>query len=91
MDEMNLWFMVGGLGLFLLMAAARSFTRPLKWIWYGFVYAAIGAVVLFVINLLGQYVNLHIPINPVTALIAGLLGAPGVLYLACVQWIWIGG
>ncbi|WP_124726290.1 pro-sigmaK processing inhibitor BofA family protein [Staphylospora marina] len=91
MESLKWWAIAGAGGLLVLMAASRSVVRPLRWIWYGLISAAVGALVLFVVNLLGQAIHLHIPINPVTALIAGVLGIPGVCYLAAVQWIWFAG
>lgn len=47
-----------------------------------------GVIGLFLLNLAGQYIQLHIPINPVTALLAGLLGVPGLAALIVIQ-LWI--
>ncbi|TCW39441.1 pro-sigmaK processing inhibitor BofA family protein [Laceyella sacchari] len=79
--------LVGAVVVF--MVINRSVTQPLYWIWQGFLYSAIGGLVLFLINLVGQYVHFHIPINPVTAIVAGMLGAPGVLYLVAVKLIFV--
>ncbi|GAX88701.1 pro-sigmaK processing inhibitor BofA family protein [Effusibacillus lacus] len=47
-----------------------------------------GVIGLFLINLAGQYIQLHIPINPVTALLVGLLGVPGLAALIVIQ-LWV--
>jgi len=41
----------------------------------------LGGLALWIINLLGQFVEFHVGLNPITALIAGLLGIPGVVAL----------
>jgi len=46
----------------------------------------IGAVALFVINIFGNFFGLTIGINPVTALIAGFLGIPGIILLLFLQY-----
>lgn len=45
----------------------------------------IGAVVLFAVNFIGAYFNFSIGINPITALVAGFLGIPGVLLLIFIK------
>ncbi|MFC7440244.1 pro-sigmaK processing inhibitor BofA family protein [Laceyella putida] len=89
MLEIKWWglALVGAVMVFMLIN--RSVTKPLYWIWRGFLYSAIGGLVLFLINLVGQFAHFHIPINPVTAFAAGILGAPGVFYLVVVKLIFI--
>ncbi|GIM46006.1 pro-sigmaK processing inhibitor BofA [Collibacillus ludicampi] len=48
----------------------------------------VGVIALLAINWIGTAIHLHIPLNPVTALIAGLLGIPGIAALLVIQ-IWI--
>jgi inhibitor of the pro-sigma K processing machinery len=90
MLEMKWWIGAGIAGILFFMVMNRSITQPLKWVWYGLLYSAVGGIVLFIVNLLGQYVHFHIPINPVTALITGLLGIPGLLYLILVKVVFVG-
>lgn len=45
----------------------------------------IGAFSLYIINILVNYTGLHIPMNLMTALIAGFLGLPGIFMLAAIQ------
>jgi inhibitor of the pro-sigma K processing machinery len=46
----------------------------------------VGAIALFVINIFGGFINLTIGINPITALIAGFLGIPGIILLIFLQY-----
>lgn len=46
----------------------------------------IGAVALFVINIFGGMVGFTIGINPITALVAGFLGIPGIILLLFLQY-----
>ncbi|HHY78608.1 MAG TPA: pro-sigmaK processing inhibitor BofA [Clostridiales bacterium] len=46
----------------------------------------IGAVILFFLNIFGSFIGITIAINPITALIAGFLGVPGVLLLLFLQY-----
>ncbi len=46
----------------------------------------VGAVALFILNIFGGMMGLTIGINPVTALVAGFLGIPGILLLVFLQY-----
>lgn len=47
----------------------------------------IGAAALFAINVFSGLTGLSIGINPITALIAGFLGIPGIILLLFLQYI----
>lgn len=68
-------------GLFLLFIVIKLFKWPVKIIINGI----IGIVLLYVANILGTYLGFHIGINAITALIAGFLGIPGVIFLIIFQ------
>ncbi len=75
------------LGLILLYILGWLLLVPIKLvirlIWNG----VIGGILLLLVNLLGGMWNIGIVINPITALIAGLLGVPGVILLLLLQYI----
>lgn len=68
-------------GIILLYVLGRMFLMPLKLIFKLIYNALIGGVMLWVVNYIGSYFGFFIAINPLTALIAGFLGLPGVLLL----------
>lgn len=45
----------------------------------------IGAIALIIFNFLGNYIGINIGVNPITALIAGFLGIPGVLLMIFIR------
>lgn len=65
-------------GLFILCIITKVFSLPLQLLWKCIYNSVIGAIVLYVINFLGI---VYIPINFITAFIAGMFGIPGVLVL----------
>lgn len=65
--------------------------KPLKWIWLAILYTGIGAIALFLVNWIGGQWEFHIPINPVTAFITGVLGLPGLICLVLVKLWFVGG
>lgn len=74
-------------GLLLLYVVVRLFYVPLRWVLLAVYNGVLGGIILWLVNLVGGYVGLSIAINPVTALIAGFLGVPGVIVLAIIQHI----
>ncbi|QQE74530.1 pro-sigmaK processing inhibitor BofA family protein [Brevibacillus composti] len=75
-------------GLLILIAASKSGWGPIRWIGFGVMQLVIGAVLLFFANLIGELADFHIPINPVTALLTGLLRLPGLAALIIIK-LWI--
>lgn len=76
------YFLLAVLGLFIIV---KLLAWPLSVLWKLIVNAVLGAIMLFLVNLVGSYFGLYISINAVTALIAGFLGVPGVIFLIIFQ------
>jgi inhibitor of the pro-sigma K processing machinery len=76
-----------GIGILMLYLLAKLLFVPLKILWRLVYNALIGGVMLWVLNLVGGYFGLHVPINAITALIAGFLGIPGVILLIILQYL----
>lgn len=68
-------------GLALLFLVIKLLKWPIKILING----VVGIVLLYIANYIGEYFNFYININPVTALIAGFLGIPGILFLVIFQ------
>ena len=49
--------------------------------------SACGFACLWLLNWIAGFTGIFFPINPITALIAGFLGLPGIGLLAAAQWI----
>ena len=45
----------------------------------------LGGVLIFAINLVGQYFNFHIGLNAITAILVGILGVPGAICLIVIK------
>ena len=75
------------LGLLILFVVTKIFFKPLRFIVKIFANSIIGALVLFLLNLLSPIFPLHIGINPITALVTGLLGLPGICLILLLQII----
>ncbi len=77
-------------GVFLLYVIGRLLLIPLRIIFNLMVNAVIGGAMLLIVNLIGGIWGIFIGINPITALIAGLLGIPGVILLIALRLLLFG-
>ena len=73
--------------LLLMYALGWLLFVPLKYLWKLILNGVLGGLLLVVINLVGGLFGVTLAINPVTALIAGFLGIPGVSLLFLLQVI----
>lgn len=69
------------LGLLIIFTVCKIFFKPLKVIFKFFFSSFIGLTLLFIINSFTYLTGFYVGINPVTALILGLLGVPGLLVI----------
>ena len=74
------------IGIFIV---GKIFIIPIKIITKLIINSFLGAVLLYVINIVGTACGLHIGINVVTALVVGILGIPGAVLLTVLAiFIW---
>ena len=71
--------------LVILYIVAQVFLKPVKLLWKLILNSAIRLVLLLVVNFGGTYFDFSLPINPITVLVAGFLGLPGIILLICFQ------
>lgn len=76
--DVALYFLIAIAGMVILV---KLFSWPLKVLGKLILNGVFGVLLLLLVNFLGNYVGINIAINAVTALIAGFLGVPGVIFL----------
>jgi inhibitor of the pro-sigma K processing machinery len=79
-----------GLAIFIaalvfLTSTGRKVTAK---IWRLFIRTALGALAIYFLNLFGQAFDFYIPVNPITAIVVGVLGLPGLASLVVIK-LWI--
>lgn len=74
-------------GLVLIFVVGMFLVIPIKILIKLLLNGIIGGVVLFLFNAVGGIFNLSIAINPLNAIIVGVLGVPGVILLLVLQII----
>ncbi|MGB9780449.1 pro-sigmaK processing inhibitor BofA family protein [Caldanaerobacter sp.] len=75
------------IGLFLLYFLGWLLVVPRKILIRIILNGIIGGIVLFFINIVGKPFDISIAVNPVTALVAGFLGIPGIILLIILKYI----
>jgi inhibitor of the pro-sigma K processing machinery len=86
-DHMHLfwWGLAGLVGA----AAVSVFLKaPGAMLWRFVRGVVLGCFLVLAVNWVGGWFHYHIPLNPVTALVAGFLGVPGVAAMAVIQ-LWL--
>ena len=64
-------------GLALLFLIIKLLKWPLKILINGI----LGIILLYIANIVGSYIGFVLPVNAISALIAGFLGIPGIIFL----------
>ena len=84
MDYLNLaiYVVIGGL---LLWLDIKILATPIKWAFKLLLNAVLGFVVLFVFNFLGGFIGLSITVGWLSAIVACVLGIPGIILLLLIE------
>ena len=69
-------------GLALLYLIIKLLKWPLKILINGI----LGIILLYIANIVGSYIGFVLPVNAISALIAGFLGIPGIIFLVLFQF-----
>ena len=75
--------------LIMLFFIIRLVVGPLKVLSRLFVNCGIALVALVIINFIGSYIGIHLPINPLSVIGIGILGVPGFLLFAFLSYLFI--
>lgn len=75
------------MGLVIIFILCRIFAKPLRWLLKLILNGIIGGLILAAVNFVGGFAGVSIIINPFSALLAGLLGVPGVILVVLLQYI----
>ncbi len=73
------------IGIFLLWLIIKLFSTPIKWALKLLLNAVLGFVMLFIFNFLGGFVGLELTVGWLSAIVAGVLGIPGIVLLLLIE------
>lgn len=68
-----------------LFIFGKIFVLPVKKILKLVINSLLGAVLIYIINLIGSAFNFHIGINIITSIFVGILGIPGAILLVLLK------
>ena len=74
-------------GVLIVYALGKMLMIPLRSIFNLIANAVIGGGVLLVINFIGSFWDFGVGVNPITALVVGLLGVPGGLLIIALRLV----
>ena len=69
----------------IIMVFGKTFLMPVKKIIKFISNSLLGALIIFIINLVGTSFNFHIGFNIVNSIIVGILGIPGAVLLVILK------
>lgn len=75
------------IGILVLFIVLKLLTLPMKLIVKLLINSIVGGITIFVINLIGANFNFAIDLNWFSAIIVGVLGLPGAIIVAILQFI----
>lgn len=75
------------IGVGILFVVLKLLALPMKLIIKLVINGIVGGVLIFIINLIGANFAFAIHLNWITALIVGILGVPGVVIVAILQFV----
>lgn len=73
-------------GLILLLILLQVFAAPLKLLLKLVAQSLAGGLALWLLNMAGRHAGLHLPLNPVSAVVVGVLGLPGLVVLGAARF-----
>ena len=73
------------IGVLLLWLIIKLFSTPIKWALKLLLNALLGIVMLFVFNFLGGLIGLALTVGWLSAIVAGILGIPGIILLLLIE------
>ena len=77
--DMMVYALIGLAVLFLII-------KLLKWPLKILINGILGIILLYIANIVGSYIGFVLPVNAISALIAGFLGIPGIIFLVLFQF-----
>lgn len=72
-------------GILLLLLFFKILAKPIKWILKLLLNALLGLIILVVVNFFGSFVGITVTVGWISALVAGILGIPGVILLILIE------
>lgn len=79
------WLLILLVGVALITFFWRYISKIVKVSSYLVIQLVLGFIILFLFNIFGQLINVYIPLNFITAFVAGIFRIPGVVILIIIK------
>ena len=73
--------------LIVIFIVGKIFFVPLKSIFKLLINSILGGILIYIVNIVGEFFGFHIGLNVGTALFTGLMGVPGVVFLVILKLV----
>ena len=80
MESLSFILMIAGIALVCILLV-RLLTKPIKLVFKLLINAGLGFIILFIVNFFGGFFDFSLGGSFINALVAGVLGVPGVIIL----------
>jgi inhibitor of the pro-sigma K processing machinery len=74
-------------GVLIILALGKAMLLPLKVVVRLVINGILGGIAILIINYIGGPLGFTISLNPVSALVAGILGLPGIILLVILKFL----
>lgn len=75
------------IGVLIILALGKAMLLPLKVVIRLVINGILGGIAILVINLIGSPLGFTLALNPISALVAGVLGLPGIILLVILKFL----
>ncbi|MGD9677773.1 MAG: pro-sigmaK processing inhibitor BofA family protein [Vulcanibacillus sp.] len=79
------WFLILLGGVTVVTFFWQYISKLIKFGWYIILQVILGIVIIFFFNIFGQLINMYIPLNIITAFVAGIFRIPGLIILIIIK------
>ncbi len=83
--NIGVWFLILFGGVIFVIIFWKYILKILKLSWVLVLQFVLGLMILFIFNIFGQLINVYIPLNIITAFIAGVFRIPGLIVLIVIK------
>jgi len=87
MDDKILIVLAWIVGVLLILLLGKTLLLPLRIVLRFVINAVVGGIAILLINIIGSPFGFTVPLNPLSALIVGLLGLPGIILVVILKYL----
>lgn len=83
------WFLILMVGILVIVLLGKHLLKIINLCWKLLLQIALGFIIIFFFNIIGQLTDFYLPLNIITASVAGILRLPGLIILIIIKILFI--